>query len=526
FSEGDTLRLKGIVVNSHRPLQFSLLRLLLMLIIPALAYLLRRGSRFRQEELSYPCRRADLAALILGLILLLPSVVLTVANENAWENEYFRPYQQLSEAFAAGQLSLVETPPAALAELENPYDFTARTAAGLQMDTDYLWDTAWYRGKYYVYFGVIPCLLFYFPYYLLLGKHLSDAAMVIFCAVFCYSGIWLCLREYLIRKEKKLPAGVPLILTALVYLGSGMMTDLGAPNAHNIPRDLGLVLILWGLFLWQRSLSAGGKKRGALLAAGSLLMALAVGCRPNLALYSFLALPLFYKAWKEAGGLRKKEGLSLLGELLLPYVPVALGLMIYNALRFGSPFDFGMSYNLTVRDYSHNNVFSDRIAVGIWEYLFRPAQTEPQFPFLGDVGFAKLNPLGQGSFYYTAGYGGLFACNILMFFLPGLCTGNKKNGEGLWLLGLSFVNMIANICLGGVAYHYRVDFAAEMLLAAAIGALEIHGECGKKGKEVTESILLLALALSWLYHIRFAWTGGLAEGNTELYYRLFYAMRI
>lgn len=34
---------------------------------------------------------------------------------------------------------------------------------------DALWDVAYYQGRYYVYFGIVPCLLFQLPFELLTG---------------------------------------------------------------------------------------------------------------------------------------------------------------------------------------------------------------------------------------------------------------------------------------------------------------------------------------------------------------------
>ena len=50
-------------------------------------------------------------------------------------------------------------------QMANPYDTAARQAAA----PDALWDVAYYQGRYYVYFGVVPCLLFQLPFEALTG---------------------------------------------------------------------------------------------------------------------------------------------------------------------------------------------------------------------------------------------------------------------------------------------------------------------------------------------------------------------
>ena len=49
---------------------------------------------------------------------------------------------------------------------------------------NYLWDTAYYEGHYYVYFGVVPVLLFYLPFYLVTGANFPTAIGVLIGMVF------------------------------------------------------------------------------------------------------------------------------------------------------------------------------------------------------------------------------------------------------------------------------------------------------------------------------------------------------
>ncbi|HRL03334.1 MAG TPA: hypothetical protein PKX81_00255, partial [Gemmiger formicilis] len=65
-----------------------------------------------------------------------------------------------------GRLDLEADPPAELLALDNPYDAGARDAAQIN---DIHWDHAFYNGRYYVYFGIVPCLLFQLPFEALTG---------------------------------------------------------------------------------------------------------------------------------------------------------------------------------------------------------------------------------------------------------------------------------------------------------------------------------------------------------------------
>ena len=61
--------------------------------------------------------------------------------------------RRLAQALLQGHFYLDDVPSAALQAMDNPYDTAARDSAGVP----YLWDHAYYQGKYYVYFGVLPC---------------------------------------------------------------------------------------------------------------------------------------------------------------------------------------------------------------------------------------------------------------------------------------------------------------------------------------------------------------------------------
>ena len=78
----------------------------------------------------------------------------------------YQQYGALAHSLLNGRLDLEADPPAALLALENPYDAGARDAAQLN---DIHWDHDFYNGRYYVYFGIVPCLLFQLPFEALTG---------------------------------------------------------------------------------------------------------------------------------------------------------------------------------------------------------------------------------------------------------------------------------------------------------------------------------------------------------------------
>ena len=83
------------------------------------------------------------------------------------------------------------------------------------------------------------------------------------------------------------------------------------------------------------------ERRGRWLAAASLAYGLAVGARPNLLFGAVILLVPVAQAWR--------EGRRIWAPLLAatgPITCIGLGLMLYNALRFDNPFEFGVRYQL------------------------------------------------------------------------------------------------------------------------------------------------------------------------------------
>ena len=56
-----------------------------------------------------------------------------------------------------------------LLQLTNPYDPNERKASGVS----YHWDHAYYKGKYYMYFGIVPVFLSFLPYRVITGQPLT-----------------------------------------------------------------------------------------------------------------------------------------------------------------------------------------------------------------------------------------------------------------------------------------------------------------------------------------------------------------
>ena len=110
-----------------------------------------------------------------------------------WHGQTSEYYQLLTDAFLAGQTSLLVQPPAELLALPDPYDPVANAYQIARRVA--------HHGKYYLYFGPTPAIVLFLPYKVLTGSHLpSRLAVALFCAVgFACS----CALFFLLAKREK-----------------------------------------------------------------------------------------------------------------------------------------------------------------------------------------------------------------------------------------------------------------------------------------------------------------------------------
>ena len=109
------------------------------------------------------------------------------------------------------------------------------------------------------------------------------------------------------------------------------------------------------------------------------------------------------------------RGRRITRELLLkllaaasPYIVIGILLMLYNYVRFDSPFEFGQKYQLTVADQSEYGdlmlKLTSRNRINGLIYLFlRSRNLSEEFPFITDGGIFFTYPvLGTGLFAVTS----------------------------------------------------------------------------------------------------------------------------
>ena len=378
-------------------------------------------------------------------------------------------YQELAEALSEGKVSVGDAEEALLA-MKNPYDTIALQAAGIGYRADY----AYYNGKYYVYFGIVPVLLLYLPYYLLTGGALQNyVAVFVFFAGFIIAAAGF-VYELMKRYFKEQPFYLWAVGTGMLVGSYSMFYLLIRPDLYHVPIVASAMFATAGLWLYLAGLNRP-KKAVGLYAFGSFCMALTAGCRPQFILFAALAVVLFRERVFVKRELFSKKGWRQTAALVVPYVLVAAGLMAYNVLRFGSPFDFGASYSMTSNDMTHRGTNLERILYGIWYFLFEPMQLEGKFPYLQSASIATDY---LGKLVTESWFGGIFACSMLTWgiFLLGRL---KKNGvlskELTWFCCVSLAAALVIGCVdangAGILIRYGCDVSFGIFLAAVVAVL-------------------------------------------------------
>ena len=299
-------------------------------------------------------------------------------------------YNLLVQGFRAGQLNVKKEVPPGLAQLANPYHLPASTPYGVL-------DLSYYNGKLYLYFGVTPVLVLLWPYVALTGHYLfqKDAA-VVFCLVGFLAStglLWALWRRYFAEVSVGVVAGGTLALG----LGTFMPLLLARCDVYEVSISCGYAFTMLALgAMWMAW--HGPEWRGWWLAAASLAYGLAVGARPSLLFGAIILLVPVAQAWRE-----RRKAWVLLIAATGPIILVGSGLMLYNALRFDSPFEFGWRYQLNWERQLTRQFLSLRY---VWfnfrVYFLEPARWSGRFPFVNDI-TAPPSPVGFGAVEHPFG---------------------------------------------------------------------------------------------------------------------------
>lgn len=275
-------------------------------------------------------------------------------------------YERIAESFSKGQLSFDIDVDSRLLSMDNPYDPQART----DLDINYLyWDHAFYKGKLFMYFGVVPAVTLFLPYLYITGNSLTTYHATQFYVAFFIIGLFLLFNMLARIYFRRMPISVFLLLGSTLSLMS-VVYAVATPSLYCTAQSAAFCFMTWGIFFLFLAVhtSKNEKWKSVFAVLGTTCGALVFGCRPTIALANLMFVPILAKYLKQC---RKKTQLAIhLFYLLLPYFIIAICIMWYNYARFDNPFEFGQSYQLTIVDQTSFSDWTSRInRVLIWDCL-------------------------------------------------------------------------------------------------------------------------------------------------------------
>lgn len=450
-------------------------------------------------------------------------------------NQY-NPYVQQTDAFLKGQLHIDYKPSDELLALENPYDYSSRDGIF------YLWDRALYDGKYYSYFGIAPIINVYLPHYLIHRSLPSENTVISFYAISATVFMCMFIVAFVVIYRKKVAVSLLCISMITLVPSSGLLLMArGVQHFYYIATVAGFAYLSAFMFFILLAVNTKHKiMRPVLFGISGLLYAFLFLARLNMALLTaFAVVPILYFCL-----IRNRQATEVIGESLnikrsLPeklidlaslgtFVVIALVFsMWFNKARFGSPLEFGTTYQLTVSDISQNHLRIDALPYALYHYFIQPFGISGDFPYFRFL-YSNLN--NYGTYVYVDTGMGMLAIPLMLglfgsieIFISRRYSGFVKALCASLIVGFITVAWM-NFCLGGVIFRYTCDMT---LIAAVMSTLILFSvnediSCGDNGGYLTASAragteLLMIFSAFVVFCVSVQINGNLASYDARAY---------
>jgi hypothetical protein len=378
-----------------------------------------------------------------------------------WDRDLRGYYNYLGQAFASGQLHLPITPSSELLALKNPWD-------PKQNDPYRMHDMVLFGGKYYLYHGAGPAVLLFAPWRLITGHDLPENVAV---AVLCIAGFLFysaALMRVLDQCGNRVRPGLLALLLLALGVGQSVPYLCSRVGVYEVAIAGGFCSVAAGIYFLTRGLTSSRSSYS--LGAAGLMFGLALACRPHLGLVGFIcfAALLIYM------GLMREERIHWRDAAWYLVAFAASGLMVavYNYVRFGDPFEFGLRY-LLAGDEAQQRVrlSAANLLPGLYYMLICPPDFSPVFPW---VRLALRLPFDASHYPLPRGYflepvaGALFVAPILVAIAFRVSLSPLLKSLW-WTVVLSSIAILLFVALTGfTTQRYLVDFVPLGVFAALI----------------------------------------------------------
>ncbi len=406
--------------------------------------------------------------LAVALLVLAFDVWTVRSSGDAWhfgkkQNDY---YNLLIDGWRSGQLAMKVDVPEALLKIPDPYD-PAQRPPGLALH-----DASFYKGKYYLYFGVAPVVTLMLPFRLLTGIDLPQAVaeiVFVYGAFLASAAVWLRIRKKYFPESGPGTGALGVLALGFASLGPVLLRR---PHVWELPIASAYCFAMLALLAVFESLHAE-RRRLVWFAGAGLFLGLAVASRPTYLVATPLLLAPLLSWWSEKKSLPWRELMAG----LLPLATVGGFMALHNYLRFGDPLQFGQAYQLSLDYESRMPHFRPGYAAfNGWRYFFSAARWSEYFPFISPAVVPTKPPGFNG---YDDVYG-LFSNLPLAWFAlaaPFALRGRSQEErrplrawlESAAILFLALASVL--LCFFGSLARYESDFTPALMLLACVGVL-------------------------------------------------------
>ena len=376
-------------------------------------------------------------------------------------------YNSLTDAYLQGHLSLLTSPDPRLSQLSDPYDPKQNGMIGHPNDISL------YKGKYYVYFGPAAAVTLFLPFRLLFGSSLPDRIAAWLFATAAFIAACLFLKTAVARFCPRTPRFIFYGLCCALGFANVFPSVLRRPEFYEVAITSGQCFLLWGFYLLLRA-CLDEERSTLLLALGGASLGMAVFARPQL-LFGGLALAWPFLLTSDIDFKEKRRRFLIAA---VPFAAILALVGLHNYLRFDSPFEFGIRYQLAGINSSKVQFFSvGRLLGNVFLFLLYPPKISGTFPYLG-LFVPSLKPAANYVFFeQVAGLFWLSPLCLALLLLPMLVGGKRNNVAKRGLLALICIPILIGVILLLLdasllaTIRYLADFASLFFIASAITSL-------------------------------------------------------
>ncbi len=529
-------RIYSISFNTSRPMDINPVRVLLVFLGLVIVYFSLINTILWKADCVVLKKWKLVVIAFLFCLFSIATIFLALSNRNI-VTDAVSPYAELAQALCAGKMDVGEAP-VVISDNEG-------TPVFWHIDSDNVkLDYALFEGRYYVCFGMLPCIMFYVPYYLITGGNLPNSVPYVVLRIMVAALVGLLLWIVIKKYYRKTPFAMFTLMWGAIIGGMYLPVMLTTEVDHcDIPIFSGVVLVLLGTIIVLGSEGDDKKIKIWSILLCSICFAAVSLCRPIMLLYGGAILGVIIKnRYDQIKNIKGRRLLKAVMAIVVPFISFVAICMVYNVLRFGSPFDFGLSHIITIHPLKGSSIFLPYVIFRtVYDYFLKPPIIEFGYP---SARFPAPSQINEAGCIITSSVfaGGILALNPFVGAL--LFQGRyreKIKRRGLnsiiptLLLVAILVMIIESLYTGSISTRYTLEFSPAILFSACLMLMEIQEDVLELNNDQIKRLvwiciaILLLISIFWGAAQLFCYSDGemtVITGNPKLWYGVMYMFRV